>query len=506
MKMRWNVPQRTDLPSPVETTDADQPQQPQADVPPDERNIRRGLQLQISERRLLLMAGDAITIVLSVFVSLRIWAFVAGYTFDLDFVLPQLYWFFVLVSVWFILANANDFYNLRITARISTSIARLAQITLQLLIIYLVIFFLSPRDALPRLFILYHAVISFVLMLLWRVWRPFLIGWSRFRRRRALIVGTGWAAETILQTVSTEASEDYEIVGLIGDEREIGQVIGGKPVLGNGKNLASIAQRYGIAELIMAYGTELPGDIFQGIMACYEREITIVPMPLLYEQITGRVPIEHVGQQHWAVVLPIEGRSVFNLYSPMKRLMDVVLALIGLAIFVVILPPLALLMALDCPGPIFYRQERVGRGGSVFQVIKLRTMIPNAEGESGPQWAQKNDPRITRLGRILRKTRLDEVPQLINVLRGDMSIVGPRPERPVFVDQLAQQIPFYRTRHVVKPGLTGWAQVCYHYGNTTEDALVKLQYDLYYIRHQSLVLDLQIALRTLGTMLAFQGT
>jgi exopolysaccharide biosynthesis polyprenyl glycosylphosphotransferase len=435
------------------------------------------------------------TIVLSVFVSLRIWAFVARYRFDLDFVLPQLYWFFVLVFVWFVLASANDFYNLRITARISTSLARLAQITLQLLIIYLVIFFLSPRDALPRLFILYHAVISFVLMFLWRVWRPFMIGWSRFRRRRALIIGTGWAAETILQTVSTEASEDYEIVGLIGAEREIGQVIGGKPVLGNGKNLAAVAQRYGIAELIMAYGAELPGDIFQGIMTCYEQEIT-----------TGRVPIEHVGQQHWAVVLPIEGHSLFNLYSPMKRLMDVVLAVIGLAIFVVILVPLALLMTLDSPGPIFYRQERVGRGGRVFRVIKLRTMIPDAESESGPQWAQRNDPRITRLGRIMRKIRLDEVPQLINVLQDDMSIIGPRPERPVFVDQLARQIPFYRTRHVVKPGLTGWAQVCYHYGNTTEDALVKLQYDLYYIRHQSLVLDLQIALRTLGTMLAFQGT
>jgi hypothetical protein len=401
MKLRWNVPQRTDFSSPVEATDTDQLLE---DSQLGKQNIRRGVQLQISERRLLLMAGDALTIVLSVFASLRIWALVANYRFDVDFVLPQLYWFFVLVFVWFILASANDFYNLRITARVSTSIARLTQITLQLLVIYLVIFFLSPRDALPRLFILYHAVISFVLMLLWRVWRPFLIGWARFRRRRALIIGTGWAAETILQTVTAEASEDYEIVGLIGDEREIGQVIGGKPVLGNGKNLAAIAQRYGIAELIMAYGAELPGDIFQGIMTCYEREITIVPMPLLYEQITGRVPIEHVGQQHWAVVLPIEGRSMFNLYTPVKRLMDVVLALIGLAIFVVILPPLALLMALDCPGPIFYRQQRVGRGGKVFEVIKLRTMIPNAEGETGPQWAHKDDPRITRLGRIMRRT------------------------------------------------------------------------------------------------------
>jgi exopolysaccharide biosynthesis polyprenyl glycosylphosphotransferase len=270
--------------------------------------------------------------------------------------------------------------------------------------------------------------------------------------------------------------------------------------------LPTLVKRYQIAELIMAYGSELPSTIFQGIMDCYEQEITIVPMPLLYEQLTGRVPIEHVGQQHWTVVLPLEGHSVFNLYPALKRLLDITLALIGLVCFAAILPPLVLIMLLDCPGPIFYRQERVGRGGRPFQIIKLRSMIPNAETGSGPKWAQKDDPRVTRFGRILRKTRLDEFPQLINVLRGEMSLIGPRPERAFFVDQLTEQIPFYRTRLAVKPGLTGWAQVRYRYGNSREDALVKLQYDLYYIRHQSLALDLLILIRTVGKMLMFQGT
>jgi exopolysaccharide biosynthesis polyprenyl glycosylphosphotransferase len=241
-------------------------------------------------------------------------------------------------------------------------------------------------------------------------------------------------------------------------------------------------------------------------MACYEQEIAIVPMPILYEQLTGRVPIEHVGEQHWTVVLPLEGRSVFNVYPAIKRLIDIVLALAGLAIFALMLPLVGLAIILDSPGPIFYRQQRVGRGGRQFEIVKLRSMIPNAERHSGPQWAQQDDPRVTRVGRILRKTRLDEAPQLLNVLRGEMSLIGPRPERDVFVEQLTQQIPFYRTRLAVKPGLTGWAQVRYRYGNSTEDALVKLQYDLYYIRHQSLALDLLILLRTLGKILAFQGT
>jgi lipopolysaccharide/colanic/teichoic acid biosynthesis glycosyltransferase len=175
-------------------------------------------------------------------------------------------------------------------------------------------------------------------------------------------------------------------------------------------------------------------------------------------------------------------------------------------VFLPLLPFMALAIKLDSRGPVFYRQQRLGRGGRVFMIVKLRSMRVNAEVGSGPQWATARDPRVTRVGRFLRKTRLDEVPQLFNVLTGQMSVVGPRPERPVFVEMLAREIPFYRSRLVVKPGLTGWAQVCYPYGSSTEDALRKLQYDLYYIRHQSLMRDLLIMVRTVGTMMTLRGT
>jgi exopolysaccharide biosynthesis polyprenyl glycosylphosphotransferase len=230
-----------------------------------------------------------------------------------------------------------------------------------------------------------------------------------------------------------------------------------------------------------------------------------MPMPLLYEQVTGRVPVEHVGQQYWMAMLPVDQESRFDIYLLLKRGMDILFAIIGLLLFAILLPLIALASHLDSHGPIFFRQWRLGKGGRLFQVYKLRTMIRDAEHDTGPLWAREDDPRITRVGRWLRRTRLDEVPQLVNVLRGEMSLIGPRPERPEFVLALSATIPFYRARHVVKPGITGWAQVRYGYGSTEEDALIKLQYDLYYIRHRSLALDILILLRTAGRILSLQG-
>ena len=409
----------------------------------------------------------------------------------------------ILAGLWWLLASANDFYSLRISARLDLSMMRLVQVELQVLVVYLVIFFLSPRAALPRLFILYYALLSFTFILAWRLWRPFLIGWTA-TPRRALIVGTGHAAQTVNAVLREEAPDDYRVVGLV---RDVGGPRGdlSLPVLGNGANLLATAQAHGVSEIILANGQDLSGEMFQALMDCYESGLSIVPMPLLYEQVTGRVPIEHIGPHSWTSVLPIEGTSIFNPYLAIKRLTDLTLAVMGLAVFVALLPFIALAMRLDSPGSLFFYQPRVGQGGRVFRVYKLRSMIPDAERDTGPQWASDGDPRITRTGKILRKTRLDEVPQLVNVLRGEMSLIGPRPERPEFVAKLSRTIPFYRTRHAAKPGITGWAQVSYGYGSSEADALVKLQYDLYYIRHQALALDVLILLRTVGKMLSLQG-
>ena len=189
----------------------------------------------------------------------------------------------------------------------------------------------------------------------------------------------------------------------------------------------------------------------------------------------------------------------------MKRILDVILSLMGIILFLPFAPIIAVMIKLDSPGPVLFKQLRVGVGEKTFHLYKFRTMRQDAEKNSGAVWATEDDPRITRVGRFLRKSRLDEVPQLFNVLRGDMSFVGPRPERPEFVNKLNERVPYYATRHTVKPGVTGWAQVKYPYGASEEDALDKLRYDLFYIKNYSLLLDLVIILETVKVVLFGRG-
>jgi exopolysaccharide biosynthesis polyprenyl glycosylphosphotransferase len=464
---------------------------------------RKRLQLQISERRLLLMFGDFVASVTAVLIALFIWSRVAQYRFDAEFVLPQLGWFFLLPALWLALAGANSFYDLPVAANRLISMQKLVVITLQMLVVYLLVFFFSDRTSLPRLFIVYYGVSAFVLVALWRLLNPALIGWAS-TPRHIYVVGTDWAAETIIETLKQSATQSYEVMGVISDGNQAPKEVAGVPVVGTASSLASLLLRDQIRELVVTSTRELDGATFQAVMDAYERGVVVTPMPILYERVTERVPVEHVGD-NWAIVLPVVNDTVLNPYPLLKRGLDVFLAGLGLAVFLVLLPFFALAIKLDSRGPIFYTQSRVGLHGRLFRIIKFRTMVQDAEKVVGAVFAQANDPRITRVGRFLRKTRLDEIPQLINIFSGDMSLLGPRPERPEHVQRLQEKIPFYRTRHVVRPGLTGWAQVRYKYGANDEDALIKLQYDLYYIRHQSILLDINILIRTVGKVLGMGG-
>jgi len=464
---------------------------------------RRRIQLQISERRRLLMLGDVLVVSAAVLIALRLWSIVGRRLFTWNFILQQLYWFPIFIGLWLVLASANDFYDLRVVANRRESLQRLLLISLQMLVVYLVIFFFSPRDALPRLFSIYYGVVSFVLLGLWRMIYPALAGWAS-EPRRVLIVGTDWASESIIGAIGRYAYKEYQIIGIIGEPDEVGTSICDVPVIGVGADLMSLALGERVSELVVTSTRELNGQTFQSVMDAYVWGLNVVPMPLLYERITGRVPVEHVNK-NWAVVLPLDGASAFNPYPAIKRLIEIILACIGMAVFLILLVPLAIIIKLDSPGSIFYSQKRVGLNGHVFSIYKFRTMVTDAEARSGAVFSRQGDPRVTRSGRIMRKTRLDELPQLVNVLRGDMSLIGPRPERPEHVERLMTKIPFYRTRLVIRPGLTGWAQVRYGYGSDDEDALMKLQYDLYYIRHQSLLLDLNIMIRTAGKVVRMSG-
>jgi exopolysaccharide biosynthesis polyprenyl glycosylphosphotransferase len=229
--------------------------------------------------------------------------------------------------------------------------------------------------------------------------------------------------------------------------------------------------------------------------------VPVVEFSHLAEELTGKIPVSVINETWFVENLREFDRLGFDTF---KRWLDIAAAIILGILAVVLFPVVALAIKLDSSGPVLFRQKRTGKGGREFDLIKFRTMRQNAETE-GAQWAAEKDDRITRVGGLLRKTRIDELPQLWNVMKGDMSLVGPRPERPEFVETLSQAIPFYEARHVVNPGLTGWAQVNFRYGASVEDAMEKLQYDLYYIKNRSAALELSILLRTGGTVLRYEG-
>jgi exopolysaccharide biosynthesis polyprenyl glycosylphosphotransferase len=276
-------------------------------------------------------------------------------------------------------------------------------------------------------------------------------------------------------------------------------------VLGSVRNTLEIAKRHQVNTIVYSITHQLRVETFQILLDCQSSGIPIVQMPTLYEALTGRVPVQHVAND-WLLPTGLPGGQISLSYQIFVLIIDYLFCLLGGILVVVIGPLLAALIKLDSVGPAFYAQTRLGQGGRPFKLVKFRSMIVDAEQINGPQWATADDPRITRVGRVLRRMRLDELPQIINIVRGDIHLIGPRPERPEFYAELEEKIPFYSVRLAVKPGITGWAQIKYRYGGSVEDTLVKLQYDLYYIKNRSPLLDLKILLRTIWKILSFGGT
>jgi exopolysaccharide biosynthesis polyprenyl glycosylphosphotransferase len=325
-------------------------------------------------------------------------------------------------------------------------------------------------------------------------------------RRQVAVVGANRSGYEMVEALSEYGGETYEFVGYFDDAPHLSRAdnkINACDVL-PASELARVSVEHGIDQIVLANPVQTR-SLLNMLSICHERGIQVTPMFALYQDLTGRVPVSHLGR-HWFVAMPAHVRTTARTYLIIKRLMDIVIAALVLLGALVIGPIIALAIRLDSPGPIFFIQTRVGRGGRPFKIVKFRSMKQNAEAKLGAVWATDDDPRITRVGRALRRSRLDEIPQMWNVLVGDMSIVGPRPERPEFEEKLEREIPFYRARRAVQPGLTGWAQVRHGYGNTMHDALRKVEYDLYYIKNESLYLDLLIILRTVAVVLKLGGT
>lgn len=327
--------------------------------------------------------------------------------------------------------------------------------------------------------------------------------WDARRRRRVLLIGSSRPGQIIADTVNG-SNPDYEMVGCLdGHLGRLGEEIHGVRVLGTVQDLAHLS-KVAKPDVIVVAMREQRGSLpLSTILECKLQGIEVEEWPNFYEKLTGKILLADL-RPSWLVFSDGFRKSPFT--KTVKRWIDVVLASAGLLLALPLLPLIALLIKLDSRGPVLFRQERVGQNGRVFFLLKFRSMDANAEQQTGPVWAEEGDRRVTPVGRILRKTRLDEIPQLWNVLRGEMSLVGPRPERPAFVAQLQERIPFYAHRLSVKPGITGWAQVKYRYGATVEDAIEKLQYDLYYIKNLSIFLDILILLNTLQVVLLMKGS
>ena len=319
---------------------------------------------------------------------------------------------------------------------------------------------------------------------------------------RVFVVGSGVSCLRVVREARAHHGDTLQFVGILGNSgEEIGQSIEGVPVIGTISQLAEMVDERGARTIILALPYDHPELPLDYLLECKIEGRNVVDAGAFYESVAQKILLERL--EPYSVLFP-EGYTMTRVRWVLKSAFERVLACVLLAVLGVPLLIVALLVKLTSPGGAIYRQERVGKSGKTFLVLKFRTMVQDAEA-GGVQWAQKNDARVTRLGRFLRRTRIDELPQLINVLRGEMAFIGPRPERPKFVDQFKHDIPFYHFRHFVKPGITGWAQVQFAYARSLDDTREKLRFDLYYIKHVSLFFDAMILLATLRAVVRGGG-
>jgi sugar transferase (PEP-CTERM system associated) len=319
---------------------------------------------------------------------------------------------------------------------------------------------------------------------------------------RVLILGTDRQAVAIAREIMRRREPGYEVIGFVGhDLALVGQSLINPRVIGVMDDLEEVVQRQRPDRIVVALSDmreKAPFDLLLRLKA--RDDIQIEEASRFFERVTGKTSAEHLQPwQLWRLVFAETDRWM-RLYRRLQRVFDVVSSLIGIALSLPIMLLTAIAILIESPGPVVYSQERVGRHGRKFRIFKLRSMQADAEA-CGPVWSCENDPRVTRVGRVIRRLHIDETPQFFNILRGEMSLIGPRPERLEFVEQLEKLIPYYSKRHLVKPGMTGWAQVNYPYGASFEDAREKLQYDLYYIKNQSPLLDAIILFETARVVL-----
>ena len=397
-----------------------------------------------------------------------------------------------------------DLYNVRLVSDRRELFVRIVQALAAASFVLAAIYFWFPALIIGRGVFLIAATFVVVLIVTWRMLFDW-VGPHVGPRERLLLVGTSPAAVTLARELFERRMElGVEIVGFVDpDPERVGAPILNPGVIGTIEDIPSIVRTRHVDRVVVSLADargKLPMD---KLLEMRLDGVSFSHLATLYEEYTGKIAIENL-RPSWLIFS--SGFRKSRALAAAKRALDLAMSGAGVVVAFPVMLVIAALIKLTTPGAVLYRQARVGLQGRIFTVYKFRSMFHDAEAQTGPVWAAGDtDQRITRVGRFLRRTRLDELPQLWNVLKGDMSFVGPRPERPEFVENLIRQIPYYGQRHVVRPGITGWAQVCYTYGATVEDALQKLQYDLFYIKNLSIPLDLYIIVETIKTVILRRG-
>lgn len=458
------------------------------------------IHFEISERKMLLHLVDVFSVVVALYT--------VGLFFELEYLKSSvLNWvnLVVLITYLKIIGAIFELYNLQVASN-EFSIIKSTILTVTTTVLA---YFLTPvySPVLPsnRLQIVTFLFVVFFSLILWRVFYVRFLASKRFHQKALLVCDK----EQLNDLISglEDIDPHYKIIAYVShcesNESAEDKLLPVKCI--NPGDLIDFVKENYITEIVI--GTQKPDSIttelYQQLLKLLESGKVIREYSQVYEEKTQRIPVQYVERDFYRF-FPFSRSNQNRLYLLIVRILEVLVSLVGLFVAVLLIPFIFLMNTIANKGSLFYTQERVGKDGVVFNILKFRTMIENSESAKAV-FATVNDTRVTAFGRFMRKTRMDEFPQFLNILKGEMAVIGPRPERPFFVKEIASIMPFYETRHIIKPGLTGWAQVNYSYGETIEDSLIKLQYDLYYIKHRSFYLDFNIALKTITTVLFYRG-
>ncbi len=466
----------------------------------EKMNNNSKIHFEISERRMILYLFDIIFVLGALFCI--------GFFFDFEYLemtTAHFGWQIVFAIYLLVFGTIFEMYNLQVASN-ESQIVRSALLTVVSAVsIYLMTPVFSPELPSNRIEILVLYSVVLIALLGWRLFYVRYLASNRFFQNAILICDKGQVQELVLGLETIDPH--YKIIAYVSTENNRPQNSAFENYIQeiDKNDLTTFIRQNTVSEIVIASqkADGITTVLYQQLLLLLESGYVIREYTQVYESKTYRIPVQFIERDFYRF-FPFSRNNQNRLYLFFLRFFEISISIIGLFIGLLLIPFVMIGNAIGNRGKLFYTQERVGKNGDVFEIYKFRTMVKNAESK-GNVFTVNNDKRVTSFGKFLRKTRIDEFPQFVNILKGDMAIIGPRPERPFFVKRIAKEMPFYETRHVIKPGLTGWAQVNYSYGETIEDSLIKLQYDLYYIKHRSIYLDLNIILKTITTVLFYRG-